>query len=471
LPFSNLSEDSAQEYFADGLTEELIAQLGPLCRGKVGVIARWSSMVFKGSLQRAREIGEALRADHLLEGSVRRDGPRVRITVRLVETASEAELWSKTYERTADDWLAVQADVAGLVARSLILELVPGVQSTRRADEHPAAYQAYLRGRYHWAKPGDTGLVESLLGFEEATRLAPDFAAAHGGLARVRLGSAEYYYAPPRPALLAAQESASRALGLDPSLSEAVAVFADTRRMLDMDWAAAETGFIEALVLNPSNEYALRAYGVMLALRSRFEEAARHVDQACEIDPLCLMANTIAAWTRYLSGDVDRAIERCRHALHLFPEFAPAQRLLGAAYLRAGDCARARATLESSAAAGTPDPIRLAWLAHVRAVSGARAEARELVALALSQHTRRYVSSFHLAIAYVGLEDHDCAFAALDQAWLDRDPALATVIVEPRFDSLRADRRYPELLERLNLSQPLYDTRAEPDAESREPRS
>jgi hypothetical protein len=107
----------------------------------------------------------------------------------------------------------------------------------------------------------------------------------------------------------------------------------------------------------------------------------------------------------------------------------------------------------------------------VRAVSGARAEARELVALALSQHTRRYVSSFHLAIAYVGLEDHDCAFAALDQAWLDRDPALATVIVEPRFDSLRADRRYPELLERLNLSQPLYDTRAEPDAESREPRS
>ena len=471
LPFSNLSEDSAQEYFADGLTEELIAQLGPLCRGKVGVIARWSSMVFKGSLQRAREIGEALRADHLLEGSVRRDGPRVRITVRLVETASEAELWSKTYERTADDWLAVQADVAGLVARSLVQELVPGVQTGRRADEHPAAYQAYLRGRYHWAKPGDTGLVESLLGFEEATRLAPDFAAAHGGLARVRLGSAEYYYAPPRPALLAARESANRALELDPSVSEAVAVLADTRRMLEMDWAAAETGFIEALVLNPSNEYALRAYGVTLALRSRFDEAARHVDQACEIDPLCLMANTIAAWTRYLSGDVDRAIERCRHALHLFPEFAPAQRLLAATYLRAGDCARARATLEPSATADATDPIRLAWLAHVRAVSGARAEARELIALALSQHTQRYVSSFHLALAYVGLEDHDCAFAALDQAWRDRDPALAMVTVDPRFDSLRGDRRYPELLERLNLSQPLYATGSEPNAENREPRA
>ena len=142
LPFSNLSEDSSQEYFADGLTEELIAQLGPLCRGKVGVIARWSSMVFKGSLQRAREIGEALHADHLLEGSVRRDGARVRIIARLIETASESELWSKTYERTVDDWLAVQADVASLVARSLIQELVPGVHTGRRADEHPAAYQA-----------------------------------------------------------------------------------------------------------------------------------------------------------------------------------------------------------------------------------------------------------------------------------------------------------------------------------------
>jgi len=451
LPFSNLSEDSSQEYFADGLTEELIAQLGPLCRGRVGVIARWSSMVFKGSLQRAREIGEALRADHLLEGSVRRDGPRVRIIARLIETAGESELWSKTYERTADDWLAVQADVASLVARSLIQELVPGVHTGRRADENPAAYQAYLRGRYHWAKPGDSGLVESLAGFEEATRLAPDFAAAHGGLARVRLGSAEYYHEPPRPALLAARASASRALDLDPSVSEAVAVLADTRRMLEMDWPAAEAGYVQALALNPSNEFALRAYGVTLAVSSRFEDAARYVDQACEMDPLCLMANTMAAWIRYLSGDVERAIDRCHHALNLFPEFAPARRLLGAAYLRAGECARARATLDSTAPSDSADPIRLAWLAHAQAVGGARTDARESIARALSLQATRYVSPYHLAIAYAGLEDRDCAFAALEQAWLDRDPALAFVAVEPRLESLRDDRRYGEVVERLNL--------------------
>jgi TolB-like protein/Tfp pilus assembly protein PilF len=450
LPFSNLSEDSTHEYFADGLTEELIAQLGPLCRGKVGVIARWSSMVFKGSLQRAREIGEALRADHLLEGSVRRDGPRVRIIARLIETAGESELWSKTYDRTADDWLAVQADVASLVARSLLQELVPSVQMGRRADENPAAYQAYLRGRYHWAKPGDSGLVESLAGFEDATRLAPDFAAAHGGLARVRLGSAEYYREPPRPALLAARASANRALELDPSVSEAVAVLADTRRILEMNWSAAEAGYLNALELNPSNEFALRAYGVTLAITSRFENAARYVDQACEIDPLCLMANTMAAWVRYLSGDVDRAIDRCHHALNLFPEFAPARRLLGAAYFRAGERARARATLGSTAVDGT-DPIRLAWLAHVQAVDGSRSDARKTLAQALALQSRCYVSPFHLAIAYAGLDEHDCAFAALEQAWLDRDPALASVTVEPRLDSLRTDRRYKGIRARLNL--------------------
>jgi TolB-like protein/Tfp pilus assembly protein PilF len=451
LPFANLSDDSSHEYFADGLTEELIAQLGPLCRGRVGIIARWSAMVFKGSLQRARDIGEALRADYLLEGSVRKEGSRVRITARLIETASESELWSKTYERTACDWLEIQADVASVVARSLIQELVPGSPPGRRADQHPAAYQAYLRGRYHWAKPGDTGLVESLLAFEEAARLAPDFAAAHGGLARVRLGSAEYYHTLPRQALRAARESAVRALELDPTVSEAVAVLADTRRLLDMDWVAAEAGYQQALAYNPSNEYALRAYGVMLALRARWDEAAWHVDRACEIDPLCLMANTVAAWIRYVSGDLDRALERCQHALDLFPDFRPARRLLAAAYLGAQDRSRARANLESLLAADATDAITMSWLAHLRACLGARAEANDLMARAAALPGCRYVPAFHLALGYVGLEDHDRAFEALGQAWADCDPALSTIMVEPRFDPVRDDPRYLELIERLNM--------------------
>src|SRR6185436_9390336 len=239
LPFSNLSDDSSQEYFSDGLTEELIAQLGPLCRGQVGIIARWSSMFFKGTLQRAREIGEALHADYLLEGSTRRDGSRVRITVPLIETESEAYLWSETYDRNVSDWLSVQADVAGRVARSLMRELVPDVRRTAVPDER-SGYQAYLKGQYAWAKPGDEGLQQALECMTQAVRIAPTFAAAHGALARLRVASAEYYHDLPRRALTMARETATHALELDPTLSDAHAVLADVRRSLDADWAGAE---------------------------------------------------------------------------------------------------------------------------------------------------------------------------------------------------------------------------------------
>src|SRR3954462_9000034 len=171
LPFSNLS-DSAHEYFSDGLTEELIAQLGPRCRGRMPIIPRRSSSIFKGTLQRVSEIAAALKADYLLEGSVRRDGRRVRITVRLVEGRSETDLWSETHDRTIDDWLSVQADVAAHVARSLMVELSPPHQRTIAAPD-PRAHRAYLKARYHWALPGDGGLEEALVQLGEALRIAP----------------------------------------------------------------------------------------------------------------------------------------------------------------------------------------------------------------------------------------------------------------------------------------------------------
>jgi TolB-like protein/cytochrome c-type biogenesis protein CcmH/NrfG len=450
LPFSNLSDDSSQEYFSDGLTEELIAQLGPLCRGRVAVIARWSSMVFKGSLQRAREIGETLQADYLLEGSTRRDGPRVRITARLVEAASEAHLWSDTYERTTDDWLTVQTDVAGRVARSLMAEIAPNLPMTRATARPNEAYQAYLRGRYHWAKPGDVGLQDALRSYEEAIRLAPDFAAAHGALARVRLASADYYREMPRLALVDARDTAMRALALDPTLSEAHAVVGDTRLVLDLDWGGAEAAYVRALSINPSNEVALRSYGVLLALQSRSEEAFWQVDSAVEVDPLCLVANTVAAWVRYLSGNVEAAIDRCRHTLDLDQDFGAARRILGAAHLLAGRPEDADAAFEAAVEREPAHPVHLAWLAHARSISGRHTEARTLIARARGLEDVRYVSSYHLALAHAGLGDLDEAFSCLDRAWLDRDPALPGIVVEPRFDALRADARYQELAARLN---------------------
>jgi TolB-like protein/Flp pilus assembly protein TadD len=451
LPFSNLSDDSSQEYFSDGLTEELIAQLGPLCRGQVGIIGRWSSMFFKGSLQRACEIGQALHAEYLLEGSTRRDGSRVRITVRLVEAATETQLWSETYDRSTTDWLSVQADVAGRVARSLLRELVPPAQTIVAPRDHPRAYQAYLKGKYHWARPGDVGLDEALRWFGEAVSDAPEFAAALAALGRVQVASAEYYHERPRVALTAARESAARALAIDPTVSEAHAVTGDLQRMLDGDWAAAEASYAEAIALNPSNTAALRSYGLLLALESRYAEALSYVERARELDPLCLGTSATGSWARYVAGDYESAIAHCRHMLEMDPEFVNAHRVLAASLLQAGRGEDAVAQLDRALTVDPSHPVLLAWLAHVKAVLGCRSQAQALVARARALEGTRYVPPFHLALAHTALGDTDEAFAALDQAWLDRDPALATLDAEPRFEPLRGDERYRELVERLRI--------------------
>ena len=451
LPFANLSEDPAQDYFSDGLTEEMIAQLGSVARGRIGVVARWSSMVFKGSSRRAREIGETLRVDYLVEGSVRCVGDRVRITARLVETLGETHLWSDVYERELTDCLGVQTDVAARIARALAMELTPPAE--HKGAFGPAAYQAYLKGRYYWNKPYDEGLKEAITYYQRALDGAPSYGAAHAALARAHVARAEFYHAIPRLALKDAEASALRALAIEPTIYEAHLALADVRRMHDLDWSAAEASYGDAIAQNPSYESAHRAYGMALSVQGRHTEAIRSTERACELDPLCLVVGTTAGWARYFAGDNDAAIDHCRNTIDMDPEFMPARRVLAAAYLQAGRHAEALAELESavSLAEGDSDPMLLTWLAHAKAVTGNRGDATALITRARALAQERYVPSYHLALAFVGLGNIDTAFELLDQAWLDRDPALACVHVEPRFEPLRSDRRYQELLVRLNL--------------------
>jgi TolB-like protein/Tfp pilus assembly protein PilF len=451
LPFANISEDPAQEYFSDGLTEEMIAQLGSVARGRIAVIARWSSMAFKRTTQRAREIGETLRVDYLVEGSVRCAGDRVRITARLVETAGETHLWSSAYDRELTDCLSVQTDVAARIARSLAMELAPSVEQAPSCE--PAAYQAYLKGRYYWNKPFDEGVKEAIVYYQRALGVSPSFGAAHAALARAHVCRAEFYHGLPRQALKEAEASALRALAIDSTLYEAHLALGDVRRMHDLDWSAAEASYAEAIAHNPSYESAHRAYGMSLSVQGRHEEAIRASERACELDPLCLVVGTTAGWARYAAGHFDAAIDHCRNTIDMDPEFMPARRVLAAAYLQAGRHAEAIAELESavSLAEGDSDPMLLAWLAHAKAITGDRRDAVALIARARGLERERYVPPYHLAMAYLAVEDIDTAFELLDQAWLDRDPAVAGVNVEPRFEPLRADSRYRELLARLNL--------------------
>lgn len=448
LPFSNLG-DERHEYFGDGLHEELISQLGGLCRGRLGVLARWSSVVFKGTPLRARDVGEALRADYLLEGSVRHEDDRVRVTARLIETTDETQLWAEMYDRHLTHSLTVQSDVAAQIARALAAELVPDERTRSHSAAASAAYQAYLKGRYFWNKTEDLAIDQAIAYYEEALSLDASFGPAAAALARARIARAEHYLELPRLALASARATAERALEIDPSLYEAHLALAETQRMLDFDWVGAEASYLRALALNPSSESAHRAYALLLSALGRHREAVRESDRAIELDPLCLVVGGAAAWVAYAAGDYTAAIEIARNTIDMDPEFVRARRVLAAAYLQSGRIGEAVAELETSAAL-TDHPVLLGWLAHARAITGRTFEAETILARMLTQDG--YRQHYALAVAYIGLGRIDEAFEALDVACLDRDPLLTHVAVEPRFDHLRGDPRFGALLTRMGLS-------------------
>jgi TolB-like protein/Tfp pilus assembly protein PilF len=453
LPFSNLSNDPAQEYFSDGLTEEMITQIGRLCPGRLGVIARTSSMLFKRSPKSASEIGRELSADYLLEGSVRGDGDRVRITAQLIETRTEVHLWAETYDRSLGETLNMQTDVAAHIARSLAMELVPDQVDVlgRATPRRTEAYQEYLKGRFHWNRASLDGVKSALSYYARALELDPDFAAAHSATARARIALANHSKEPGRAQLEQARASALRSIELDPGISDAHLALAEIRRTLEWNWRLAEDEYRTAIALSPSCESAHRFYAQFLAAMSRFGEAKTEADRACDVDPFCLVVTTGAAWVRYVAGEFDAAIDRSRHVLEMDTGYAPARRILGAALLGVGRPDQAVVELAAAAGPDADDRISLSWLAHAKALAGARDEAGALVKDLEASAATSYVPGYHLAIAHLGLGDRDAAFRLLEQACGDREAAILNVVVEPRFEPLRRDPRYGALVRQLRL--------------------
>ena len=453
LPFANLSNDPTQEYFSDGLTEEMITQIGRLCPGRLGVIARTSSMLFKRSGKSASEIGRELSADYLLEGSVRGEGDRIRITAQLIETRTEVHLWAETYDRSLGETLNLQTDVAAHIARSLAMELVPDQVDVlgRATPRRTEAYQAYLKGRYHWNRGSLEGVLSAISYYERALDLDPEFAAAHSAMARARISLANQSKEPGRAFLEQAKVSALRSIEIDPGISDAHLALAEIRRILEWNWRTAEDEYRTAIALSPSCESAHRFYAQFLAGLSRFGEAKAEVDRACDVDPFCLVVTTSAAWVRYAAGEFGTAVDRSRHVLDMDAGYMPARRILGAALLGGGRSDEAVVELTAATGHGDDEPISLAWLAHAKAVTGARDEAGAIVARLEAQAGHVYVPGYHLALAHTGLGNRDAAFALLAKACADREPGVVNLRVEPRFDPLRRDPRYADLLRMLRL--------------------
>jgi TolB-like protein/tetratricopeptide (TPR) repeat protein len=449
LPFLSLA---GPEYFAEGLREEMITQLGRLCAGRLGVIARTSSTLIQRTASRVRDIGEALGVDFVVEGNVRGEGDRARITVQLVETRGETQLWAESYERHLSDCFRVQSEVATEIVHSLAVELLsPTSAALSRGTRDLGAHQAYLKGRYHWNRPADEGITQAIVFFEQAVELDRRFACAHAALGRVHVSAVNYQVLEPRPALERARQAARRALELDPADSEAHLTLAEVGRILEWDWSGAEKCYRTALAFNPSSVAAHRHYGLFLAARGRLGEASSATEQAYELDPLCLEVNTNAAWVRFLARDYESAAERCRHTLDMDGRFAPARCLLAVALVQAGRVDEATGELEALAADGA-DPVTLSWLTHGFAAAGRMDRARELLA-ELDQLSRdRYVSAYHRAIACAATGDRSRALGFLEEATEQRDPAITNLGMDPKLDALRSDRRYAALVARLALT-------------------
>ncbi|HKT80595.1 MAG TPA: winged helix-turn-helix domain-containing protein [Vicinamibacterales bacterium] len=451
LPFDNLSEAPAQDYFSDGLTEEMIAQLGRLFGSRVGVIARTSSMQLKGAKLTAGEIGRTTGTEYLVEGSVRRDRDRVRITAQLIETRGETHLWAQSYERELSDMIGVQTDVAAAIASSLMIELLPGagpapLSGTQSADAH----QAYLKGRFHWNRPGDAGLQAAMVYFDEAIALDPSYAAAHAGRSRCYISMAEYYHDTPRNMLELARAAAERALEIDAWDPEANIARAECLRAADWDSAGAEAAYQRAFVGNASFHAAHRYYAQFLAVRGRLDEAAVVADRASELDPFCMATSLSLALVHSYAGQYEPVISRCLHILDMDPEFVPARRVMAAALGQLGRHQEALDELQLLTSR-PQDPVSAACFGHALAIAGERRRA-EAVRQQINDLTQRqFVPALYTAMLDAGLGDLDRAFANLETAGEQRDPWLDTVAVDPRFAPLRVDPRFGSLMSRIGL--------------------
>ena len=451
LPFENLSGDPEQEYFSDGLTEEMIAQLGRLQPQRLGVIARTSAMQYKNTTKRVDEIGRELKVDYLLEGSVRRTTNRVRITAQLIQVSDQTHLWAENYERDVADIFGVQSEVSERIARSLAVELLPTPpgQPASSRPVNPQAYEAYLKGRYYANKLAEEGLYRAIEQFTQAIGIDPAYAPAYAGLADAYYGLSSLYL-PPREAMPKVKAAAEKALELDDTLAEAHISLAFVKAYWEWDWAGGEKEFRRALELNPNHAPAHEWYGFYLASLGRSEEGIAELKRAQELDPLSFGIQFYLGKSYYFAGQYDRALEQAQKAIDVDPNHDWPYDLQAEVYEQRGDFPRAIAAFQKARQLAE-EPWTIGELGHAYAVAGNRREALKALEDLKQLSKRRYVDTTLMAMICVGLDEKEQAFAWLRQAVDARNEGLFFVIRDPRFASLRSDPRYKDLLRRMNL--------------------
>jgi TolB-like protein/DNA-binding winged helix-turn-helix (wHTH) protein/Tfp pilus assembly protein PilF len=447
LPVENLSGNPGQDYIGDGLTEELIAQLSTLDAGRLAVIARTSAMTYKGKHEPIDQLARDLHLDYVLQSSLRRSGDRVRITAQLVRTEDQAHVWARSYDRTAQDMLSMEDEVAQAIALQIDSNLYARTKSRPPA---PAAYLPYLEGRYYWNKRTRESLEQAIVDLKRAIALDPRFARAHSALADCYMSLGLLGAGPPTELFAAAKKEARNALSLDPNLAEAHTSLAYLKFWEEWDWAGAELEFRKAIALNPDYATAHQWYAEYLRLMTRFDESIAESHKALELDPLSLVINMEAGLPYYFRRQYDQAAAHFQRAIALDPNFALAYVELGWVEESRGDLPRAIATLRKAAQLDDTTPV-LTALADAYAAAGQTSDARQILQMLEERSKTQYVSPFLLSSPYLRLGEREKAIALIERAFNEHDWALIWIHASTRFGALHDEPRIQAVVERMKF--------------------
>jgi TolB-like protein/DNA-binding winged helix-turn-helix (wHTH) protein/Tfp pilus assembly protein PilF len=453
LPIENLSGDKDQEYFADGMTDDLIASLAKI--RSLRVISRSTAMAYKGTRKPLSQIASELNVDAVFEGTVLRVGNRVRITAELVQVSTDRHLWAETYESQMGDILALQNRVSSAIVNEIRINLTPEDQErlARNPAVAPEGYENYLKGRYYWNKRSDENLTRAIGYFEQATHQDPHYALAYAGLSDCyAIISAEIFGT--MPALEAAPKAkaaALRALEIDPKLSEAETSLATVKFNYDWDWSGAAAGFAKSIHDNPSYATAYQRYSLYLMAMGRPEDSMEQINKARELDPLSISINFSLGWRFYMARQYDRAIQQLRNTLEMDPSYELPHLVLGLSYAQKRDFALAIPELRKAVELSHGTPLMISALANAYARSGNKGEAERLLTDLISESKTQYVSPYYFAVLYVGLGKREEAIDWLEKALADRSNGLVFLKVEPELDDLRSNPRFVALQRKLNF--------------------
>ena len=449
LPFVNMSNDPEQEYFSDGITEEIINLLAQIKELKV--ISRTSSFSFKGKNVDVRKIAETLSVGNILEGSVRKSGNTIRITAQLIEARDGTHLWSGTYDRKIEDIFKVQDEISTAVVQQLKIKLLSANKTA--VMENSVAYNFYLKGRYEWGKRTREGFLKSIDYFNQAILEDPQYSLAYAGMADSYTLLCGYHILSPQASISKAKSAAEKAMQLNPTLAEAYEATGHIEFLADVNWQKSEENYKQAIQLNPGFATARQRYALMLATQGRFAEAIEEIKKAQELDPLSKIINTDVGLVHLLMGNADRAIDKCKEVLEIDPVFSVALFVQGLAYELNGKTESAVTNFRQAVHASNNNPITKSALGHALAISGDKSEALKILKELQFSSDQQYVSPYCIAAIYAGLGEPDKVFKWLNKAVDDKSVWMIHLhfSADTRFKEFKTDNRYEELLQRIKM--------------------